>query len=529
MQSSQANPHLHPQSFPPYNNTQQNNHQTSTYHHPTYTFTRYTPPITHNQLPTPQHAPLHTGSPLSHNQPCHQHALIHTGSPLSHNQPVCQCGPTPPTGSPLSHNGSQQTFSHPYPSNFSQLPPSTSSQPPPTTFHLNSPHQQQICPIMLSSPSIELLSNQSLIKQSGHLNSPHQQQFCPITLSSPSIELLSSQLPIKQKALSRAKAPSWAKASSQAKAPSQAKLSKWHGPPLERQDYLNIIEYLSNPNNYNVLFGAGKKTAVKGQSLGSAGTWDVFATHINSLYNQRTKSNLMGLCGSDLWLRFGRFCRMYVAAKRGMNSTGSGVTDQDRANGVNLNAVKDENSCACFAEMDALFSEKANITAMDTMDSCLMDVEMDDDCNSDSDPESDSHSVCFIHTSSLANLLEGGHDQLAADQTPVLHLQINQLKSLLKNSTTPLPPIAASAKESKNPLAQALLAISQSKARMYEATNKRELDIEECMLQNESKRLMNEDYRMLREMALDKEKKEQEEKKQNWQELQRSSQLAWDK
>lgn len=44
-----------------------------------------------------------------------------------------------------------------------------------------------------------------------------------------------------------------------------------------------------------------------------------------------------------------------------------------------------------------------------------------------------------------------------------------------------------------------------------------------------SKRLMNQDYRMLREITLDKKTQEKEDKKEKLQALQLNLQLAWDK
>lgn len=189
------------------------------------------------------------------------------------------------------------------------------------------------------------------------------------------MKLLSNQALIKQKAPSCGKVSSRGKAPSREKAPSQAESqsnSPTHGPLLERQYYLNIIKYLSNPNNYNILFGAGKKTEVKGQSLGSTGSWNVFATQINFLYNQRTKSNLIGLHSNTLWQHFIRYRRSYAVAKRARMSTGSGCTDQDQSKGINTTVIKDKSSCPSFEEMDALFGEKADITVLDTMDSTVL-------------------------------------------------------------------------------------------------------------------------------------------------------------
>ncbi|EGG12556.1 uncharacterized protein MELLADRAFT_70374, partial [Melampsora larici-populina 98AG31] len=49
------------------------------------------------------------------------------------------------------------------------------------------------------------------------------------------------------------------------------------------------------------------------------------------------------------------------------------------------------------------------------------------------------------------------------------------------------------------------------------------------MIENEAKKLKNEDYRMLQEIAADKHKQEQQEKKEKQEELAVSLQLAWDK
>ncbi|EGG02185.1 uncharacterized protein MELLADRAFT_110282 [Melampsora larici-populina 98AG31] len=386
----------------------------------------------------------------------------------------------------------------------------------------------------------------------------------------------------------------------------------------------------------------------------------------SSNYLQLTGSNkfnssdyLQPTCSNNFQPLDPQYHRVYAIAKGKSNHTGSGVADKDRLQGIATTLAKQETNCPCFDEMYALFGEKANITAMVTMDSSIITTSDFDYLDSDNQ-DSDSDSVCFIseskehkplssslrRTSTLANLIDR-HDQDESllggiqspdfvglnpnldevfqplwstvenlesffvdnpsgwDNIPIKSSLSNSPNNFLRsqqdpnpgtpssvststssqkplrlpsqdhhpnsplplvkittsnqqntqtetpdqpnkspiakrqakitdnqdklkpvhNSANPLPPIAAPGKaksELKNPLAQALLTISQSKAQMYKATNKRELELEARMVENETKTLM-------RDMALDKHNKEQEEKKQKQEELAVSLQLAWDK
>ncbi|KAH9813527.1 hypothetical protein DFH28DRAFT_1128150 [Melampsora americana] len=166
---------------------------------------------------------------------------------------------------------------------------------------------------------------------------------------------------------------------------------------FDRQDYLNIIAYLSDPSRYNSLFGGGKKTSVTGQSMNVSTSWGLFAAHIQEMYNQRHPDKPMKLTGRNLQLRFIRYRRQYIAAKRFPTSTGSGTTSADRKRGIYTYQQKLDSICPCFSEMDDLLGEKANVTAMREWDSLISsDSEDNEDYEEEEEEDEEDQLGCLI-------------------------------------------------------------------------------------------------------------------------------------
>ncbi|KAG0141880.1 hypothetical protein CROQUDRAFT_684135 [Cronartium quercuum f. sp. fusiforme G11] len=88
-----------------------------------------------------------------------------------------------------------------------------------------------------------------------------------------------------------------------------------------------MTSYLSNPTNFNLLFDGGKKTVITGQSLNKAGTYDMFATNIDTLYTSRC----------------------------------AGVTNAKLAGGISVVDEKRKAICPCYDMMDKLFGNKSNV------------------------------------------------------------------------------------------------------------------------------------------------------------------------
>lgn len=204
---------------------------------------------------------------------------------------------------------------------------------------------------------------------------------CPPTQQHPSSDCLSttsSNVKKTKKPTKKSKAVSKPSEAVSKPSKSRSKETLKKGPPLERPDYLNIIAYLSEPSKYNTLFGGGKKTLVTGQSMNITNSWSLFSAYIQELYNQRHPNKPIKLTGCNLQQGFVRYRQQYVAAKHFPNSTGSGTSHEDERRGIYTYEQKLESLCPCYSEMDNLFGEKANVTAMAEWDSLILSDSEDD-------------------------------------------------------------------------------------------------------------------------------------------------------
>lgn len=151
-------------------------------------------------------------------------------------------------------------------------------------------------------------------------------------------------------------------------------------PRFEREDFENVVTYLSEPAKFNLIYGSGKKTTVTGQTMNRNTSLNTFATHINGLYNVRHRiskgliSQQMNLSGRGLDQRLIRYKANYMKARKWTKDTGAGISDKDNQRGIFTTAEKKEDICPHFEKMEALFGDKPNVTPFAIFDSGVDDA-----------------------------------------------------------------------------------------------------------------------------------------------------------
>ncbi|KAI1321078.1 hypothetical protein EDD11_008659 [Mortierella claussenii] len=123
-----------------------------------------------------------------------------------------------------------------------------------------------------------------------------------------------------------------------------------------QQDIESILTWLEHPPNFASIFGCGgqrkpRRTSSKG-----------YAT-LAQIVNKQNKGRL-NLNGKAVRERFGRYMKSYMDIKKKAQSTGFGVTDEDRMGGIYTVAQKLESLFSYYARMDALFGHRPNVTSV---------------------------------------------------------------------------------------------------------------------------------------------------------------------
>ncbi|KAI7964479.1 hypothetical protein MJO29_002577 [Puccinia striiformis f. sp. tritici] len=145
-----------------------------------------------------------------------------------------------------------------------------------------------------------------------------------------------------------------------------------------RANFENICTYLENAQHFTDLFGDGAKTTVSAGKVSKVKAFEVFAVWMNQL-----NPGLL-LNGRQLQQRFTSYKAKYSAAKHREDGTGGGVEEKD---GDKSLAEVMEDMCPCFARLDAIFREKANITPMFEFDHLLIDTTIEEDLSDASSEE----------------------------------------------------------------------------------------------------------------------------------------------
>ncbi|KAH9471649.1 hypothetical protein Pst134EA_005533 [Puccinia striiformis f. sp. tritici] len=150
------------------------------------------------------------------------------------------------------------------------------------------------------------------------------------------------------------------------------------GKHFVRANFENICTYLENAQHFTDLFGDGAKTTVSAGKVSKVKAFEVFAVWMNQL-----NPGLL-LNGRQLQQRFTSYKAKYSAAKHREDGTGGGVEEKD---GDKSLAEVMEDMCPCFARLDAIFREKANITPMFEFDHLLIDTTIEEDLSDASSEE----------------------------------------------------------------------------------------------------------------------------------------------
>ncbi|EGG01264.1 uncharacterized protein MELLADRAFT_92534 [Melampsora larici-populina 98AG31] len=179
-----------------------------------------------------------------------------------------------------------------------------------------------------------------------------------------------SRIPTLKSPALTPKPPSASQPSVPASQPSvPASQATQNGPLFQRPDYERIVTFLSVPKNRDIIFGLAQSPATYLSTL---------AKEINTDYNTRnqifsqSKSHpnglVMNLTGRTLEARIKRYKARYHRVRELARSTGQGLKDEQRAKGFDTPQELLEHKCPFYAEMDAIFKDKPNISAFAVMD-----------------------------------------------------------------------------------------------------------------------------------------------------------------
>ncbi|KAF9910297.1 hypothetical protein EC991_006796, partial [Linnemannia zychae] len=176
--------------------------------------------------------------------------------------------------------------------------------------------------------------------------------------TSASQQPLSSSLPEDEQPGTTIAAPSTS--SSKKQAPSTKKPSGL--PTRERftkQDMEFILTWMEHRPNFESVFGCGGQTVIGAPNKTKTHGYSVLAQAVTKQSKGRLNIN-----GKAMRERFQRHMKTYTEAKRKADSTGFGVTEDDTRKSLYTVAHKLESMCTCYARMDALFGQRANITPL---------------------------------------------------------------------------------------------------------------------------------------------------------------------
>lgn len=133
---------------------------------------------------------------------------------------------------------------------------------------------------------------------------------------------------------------------------------------LLKSDYENIVAWLEVRENFNSLFGAGKKTKVNGKVRSKMAMVEQLAKHVNENSHGR-----LSLSGTVMYQRLRNFKDQFVKAVIFQKQTDASITAADRKKGISTMSQKLETICPFFTRMDSLFGDKPEITPLAEYDS----------------------------------------------------------------------------------------------------------------------------------------------------------------
>lgn len=119
-------------------------------------------------------------------------------------------------------------------------------------------------------------------------------------------------------------------------------------------DFLILLEYLEDNNNFDKLFGAGRKAVGGGKYLKKEAAWEIAAAELKLLGFKETT-------GKNLNKKWQRYFGKYREAKRLSEQSGGGLTDDEFDKGITLEE-KLNDICDHFYKMDALLGTRVNLS-----------------------------------------------------------------------------------------------------------------------------------------------------------------------
>ncbi|POW06439.1 hypothetical protein PSTT_08986 [Puccinia striiformis] len=215
------------------------------------------------------------------------------------------------------------------------------------------------------------------------------------------------------------------------------------GKHFVRADFENICTYLKNAQHFTDLFGDGAKTTVSAGKVSKVKAFEVFAVWMNQL-----NPGLL-LNGRRLQQRFTSYKAKYSAAEHREDGTGGGVEEKD---GDKSLAEVMEDMCPCFARLDAIFREKANITPMFEFDHSMIDATIEEDLSDASseeilfegwEPTQSQAPVPLAQSISPSDPAAAPHSQIDLDQLCPPLPDLTDLLAGSANNLAPAPPSPA--------------------------------------------------------------------------------------
>ena len=141
---------------------------------------------------------------------------------------------------------------------------------------------------------------------------------------------------------------------------------------MRQEDYRLIVDWLQIKTNYQACFGTGKSTSVGRPPKTKINGYQLMALHLRN----KTQGRL-DLTPKKMADRFKTYRSKYRKAQMLSKSTGFGLTDEDRLQGISSVAQKLDTLCPYFSGMDELFGSSANITPLYHADAQLTPTTQD--------------------------------------------------------------------------------------------------------------------------------------------------------
>ncbi|KAL2607636.1 hypothetical protein R1flu_026209 [Riccia fluitans] len=135
---------------------------------------------------------------------------------------------------------------------------------------------------------------------------------------------------------------------------------------LKESDYELIVSFLEEPENFTALFGSRGKTKIGGKHQTKTTAFAIMSMQLQSL-------GFPPCSATNLYKKVTCYCSRYESALSILKQTGSGLTDEEIARGLTLEA-KLNKACPFFYQMDTVFGTKANMVPLATCELGIPEV-----------------------------------------------------------------------------------------------------------------------------------------------------------